>query len=104
MHSDFIGIHNQLSTPKHFGIGRYKSRTKLKTNMDEIKEINDGTDEGEGDHELAVWCDANLFFVEDGEEEVERIYEESENGDEEEEVLPLHDNFAFGFQNFQIPW
>lgn len=91
--SDLSGIHYELTATENPRAPSDESRSEFHEDVQEVEEIGDCTEEGDDSGEADV--DGETRRTTDVRDvEIERIEEESEDGGDEEDVVPIGDDVA----------
>lgn len=91
---NLLRVHDEFAAAKDPGLPRNERSTKLVDDVKGVEEVGDGTKDGDGDPEPHVNIEAGGVGVDGGEEEVERIEEESDEAGDKEELVPKENYVA----------
>lgn len=85
---NLLRVHNEIAAAKDPGLPRNERSTKLVEDVQCVEQVGDGAEDGDGDPEPDVDRKAGGVGVDGGEEEVERVEEESNEAGDKEALVP----------------
>ena len=95
-------VHDELATAENPRTRCDKSGPELHDHVEEVEEICDGAKERDGDAQAVVGGEAG-GAADGGEVEVERVDEESNEGGDEEDLVPVADEVAVWVEDLVLP-
>lgn len=96
------GVHDKVAAADDSRVGGDEGSAKLHGHMEHIEEVREGAEDGDNDAETRVGLETTRA-PNGGKEEVERIYEESEQAGDKEDSVPIGNDVAVGIQDLVPP-
>lgn len=101
-HGDFSGIHDEFAPAKDPGTRGDESGAELHENVEEVEEVGEGAEEGDGPGGVVVSGHAG-GATDVRQVEVEGIDKEGDEASDEEHVVPPVDDFPVGVEDLIPP-
>ncbi|KAL6960625.1 hypothetical protein U1Q18_038389 [Sarracenia purpurea var. burkii] len=102
-HGNLVSVHDELAPAENPRTRGDKSCAKLHEHVQQVEEIGERTEEGDGDAQTGVVAHAS-GAADVREVEVEGVDEESDEAGDEEDVVPQGDDLAVGIEDLVAPW